>query len=294
MSKRVLITGISGFTGKYLRDFLEDFGFSVFGTTSDPSHSSNQIIHVNLLDYECLESSLAVIRPDVVVHLAAISHVQHIDSSELYLTNVVGTKNLFQALKAIGISLSSMIIASTSHVYGESQEIMLRESEPFNPVSDYAISKVAMEYLVNSWRTHFPITIVRPFNYTGVGQEERFVIPKIISHVKRGSKSIQLGNIDISKDFSDVRDIAKLYLKLIQIDQRPDCVNFCSGKLLSLRQIIDWTAELSGYKLEVLINPNFVRRNEIVRQKGDRSVLDSYVNFQRIDFVDTLDWMLSS
>ena len=113
------------------------------------------------------------------------------------------------------------------------------------------------------WFAKLPIIITRPFNYTGIGQAGNFLIPKIVNHFRENKKQIELGNINVSRDFSDVRDIAKSYVDLLESDVCSEVFNLCSGNVHSLSSIITKMEKIAGYSIDVQVNPDFVRENEI-------------------------------
>src|SRR4051794_18523595 len=137
---------------------------------------------------------MEAVRPDYLVHLAAISFVQHADAEAFYRVNVIGTLNLLQAISYARLWLRRVLVASSANVYGNATAGTISESQPPQPVNHYAVSKIAMEYLVRTWCDRLPIVLTRPFNYTGVGQEPHFLVPKIVSHFKRREPVIELGN----------------------------------------------------------------------------------------------------
>ena len=110
---------------------------------------------------------------------------------------------------------------------------------PPAPANDYAVSKLAMEYLAKTYSVRLPLIICRPFNYTGVGQAEAFLLPKIVAHVRKGATEIELGNLDVARDFSDVRDVSSIYARLIQTPAAVGAtLNICSGKAYTLREVL--------------------------------------------------------
>lgn len=287
--RRVLITGASGFTGRYVIERLQAEGCEVVGLAARSGGSAQA--PVDLLDREALRGALRELRPDLVVHLAAISFVAHGDADEIYRVNVVGTRNLLEALAELPEPPSHVLLASSANVYGNAGGV-LAEDAPYSPQNDYAVSKMAMEAMAALWTDRLPITLVRPFNYTGVGQSERFLIPKIVSHFKRREAVIELGNIDVSRDFYDVRCVAELYARLLAQPASGEVYNICSGVEWSLQQVIDTLRDLSGHDIEVRVNPAFVRANEVKSLRGSNAkVLARVGAMPAFDFSSTLSWM---
>lgn len=293
--KRALITGIKGFTGQYLADELEQQGWDVWGLGSHPDVDDAQYRCVDLADASGLEAAMSEIRPDAVVHLAAIAFVGHGKPDAFYQVNLIGTRNLLAALAACEKTPECVLLASSANVYGNTTEGILDESTPPNPANDYAVSKLAMEYMARLWMDKLPIVIARPFNYTGVGQAESFLLPKIVAHFRRKADVIELGNLDVWRDFSDVRAVAIAYRRLLETRPVGQTLNVCSGSLHSLREVIDMTARLSGHTLEVKVNPAFVRNNEVRTLRGDAGRLRARIGTWNTPALeDTLRWMLGT
>jgi nucleoside-diphosphate-sugar epimerase len=293
--KIALITGISGFTGYYMAAELSAAGYRVYGIGSIESERKDYF-SVDLMDYQHLQKVIELIQPDVVVHLAAIAFVGHGDPAAFYNVNVVGTRNLLQALASIDKKPQSVLLASSANVYGNSREGQLDELTPANPANDYAVSKLAMEYMAMLWKDKLPIVITRPFNYTGIGQPEGFLLPKIVKHFREKAVVIELGNLDVWRDFSDVRVLANTYLRLLHSDDAiGQIVNVCSGTTYSLRDIISYCEEITQHHLTIKVNPAFVRANEVKILSGSAEKLQALIgDWQPIPIVDTLHWMLES
>lgn len=279
---RILVTGEDGFTGQY------------FSQAAKKNQHDVIALKANLTDIKALNTELASTKPDAVVHLAAISFVGHDNADDFYKVNVVGTDNLLKAIAAIGTK-PRVLIASSANIYGNPNIAVLSEQITPAPVNHYAASKLAMEHITRTWFSQLPIIITRPFNYTGVGQNSQFLIPKIVNHFKTKQAVIELGNTNISRDFSDVRDIADTYLALIESSISSETINVCSGKSISLKAIIAELNQLTGYEIQVKINPLFVRENDILNLHGDNNHLIKLTgqSIQR-PFNETLKWMLNS
>ena len=291
--KRALITGLNGFTGFYLAAQLEQAGFLVFGTDVKPGDLANTH-RVDLLDKEQLARVIREVRPTVVVHLAAIAFVGHGNADAFYQVNVIGTRNLLAALAAEAPKVECVLLPSSANVYGNSVAGMLSEETPPNPANDYAVSKLAMEYMARLWMERLPIVITRPFNYTGVGQSSDFLLPKIVGHFQRGEKFIELGNIDVERDFSDVRMLARAYGRLLHEAPAGEVFNVCSGAAWSIKDVLAMMGEIAGYEIEVRVNPAFVRASEVKRLQGDAAKLARFVGeLDRIPLKETLRWMYS-
>ena len=276
--KKVLITGADGFTGRYLSSLLNEKGFIVAGLGGENSKDPS-VTPCDLFNKNEVNAVIEKICPDYVVHLAAVSFVGESDIESFYRVNLFGTLNLLEALSSQIPSPSKIVVASSANVYGTPKVETIDESICPAPVNHYANSKLAMEHMVRTWFDRLPIIITRPFNYTGPGQSERFLIPKIVGHFKRREKAISLGNIDVSRDFSDVKDVVECYARLLMSDAKSVIVNICSGKAVSLHKAIKIMNEIADYEISVEINQELVRTNEIKSLKGNNQLLKNLVNF---------------
>lgn len=297
---RVLITGANGFTGEHMAERLARDGHELFSL----AHHSNEPAspHVSaawaadLRDLPALTGILAELRPERVVHLAAIANVAHGDASELYSSNIVGTRNLLQALCASGTAPEAVLIASSANIYGNRREGVLTEDMAPAPANDYGVTKVACELLAQVYADRLPIITVRPFNYTGRGQSEDFLIPKIIAHVRNRAPVIELGNIHVARDFSDVRAVVDAYARLLDSPAAiGQTLNVCSGQARSLGEVLDLAERISGHHLEVRVNPDFVRSDEVKSLCGSRVRLEGVIGpVPMPDLAETVTWMLDA
>jgi GDP-6-deoxy-D-talose 4-dehydrogenase len=279
----MLVTGADGFTGVHLVKQARKAGYEVYEFNAD------------LTNPIALQKQVNEAQPEVIVHLAAISFVGHSKASAFYDVNVIGTLNLLDALLKLPHPPKRVLLASSANVYGNCEQLPIAETQTPAPLNHYAMSKLAMEYLAKTYTDRLPLFFVRPFNYTGSGQAESFVIPKIVSHFKRLAPSIELGNLYVEREYNDVRMVTDAYLKLLDKAVVGETYNICSGETYTLQQVIATLTALTGHELDVLVNPDFVRANELHRLCGDASVLNQTIGeTQGIALRETLRWMLES
>ena len=295
---RTLVTGAAGFTGHYVAKTLRAAGHVVMGWVRPGGEAidwCDATTEVELLDPASIAGALANERPDHVVHLAAVAQVDHQDVAAMYMTNVVGTRNLLQGLADLPDPPKSVLLASSGNVYGNIGGIIDEGTIPA-PSNDYGVSKLAMESVASIYRERLPLIVVRPFNYTGQGQSAAFLIPKIVNAARAGAVDLKLGNLDVARDFSDVRVVADDYLKLLLEPRAVGQVfNVCSGTSTSLAQLIELIAQISGHRFNVQFDPRLARPNEVKSLQGDPGRLMALLGERRhIPLADTLDWMLSA
>jgi nucleoside-diphosphate-sugar epimerase len=281
---RVLVTGIEGFTGPYVAGALRAAGHDVVGTEPWP--------RFDLRKPATLTAALAEARPDYVVHLAGLSSVTHADAAELYAVNAVGTGNLLQAVAETAPAVRKVLLASSANVYGNTDADPIDENVPPAPVNHYACSKLAMEFIARTWFNRLPIVITRPFNYTGPGQTDAFLIPKLVAHYAGRRPVLELGNIDVERDFSDVRMLADAYVRLLATEWAGTIVNICSGLCRSLRSVLAELEAITGHQPELRVAPHLVRQAEVLRLRGSDRRLRQLIGEPLFsDFSVTLKWM---
>jgi GDP-6-deoxy-D-talose 4-dehydrogenase len=300
MGKRVLITGVDGFTGRYLAAALAAAGHEVHGlafhTPTQAVPGVSQLHVGDLADADRMIDMVREVQPQKVAHLAGIAFVAHGDAEAMYRSNLLGTRCLLEALSKLSSAPEAILLASSANVYGNSTEGVLDELTAPRPTNDYAVSKLAMEYVARLYTDRLPIVIARPFNYTGVGQSESFLLPKIVSHARRAAPVIELGNLDVARDFSDVRMVVEAYARLLDTaSSRGQTFNVCSGVAYTLNEVLSLVRSISGVELNVLVNPAFVRPNEVKTLLGTRARLEKCIGtLTRIDLSETLRWMISA
>lgn len=281
---RIGLTGSQGFTGVHFTRAATSAGHEVCPIQADLTQAGALAAEVSGL---CAQSPL-----DAVVHLAAISHVAHADLDAFYRVNVVGTSYLLDALVQAG-QKPKVLLASSANIYGNTDQSPIRENQAPSPANHYAVSKLAMEHVARLYLERLDLFVVRPFNYTGPLHDESFLIPKLVRHFVERRASVMLGNLDVEREFNDVRMVCASYLGLISHGQTGQTYNICSGQSYSLSQVVALLSSLSGHTLEVQVNPAFVRQNEVQRLCGDPGkLLAALGTLPSYTLQDTLSWML--
>ena len=279
----MLVTGADGFTGVHFVKQAREAGYDVFEFNAD------------LTNTLAVQNQVNAAAPDAVVHLAAISFVGHDKASAFYEVNVIGTLNLLDALLKLPKPPSRVLLASSANVYGNCEQSPILETQAPAPLNHYAMSKLAMEHLALTYVDRLPLFVVRPFNYTGPGQVESFVVPKIVAHFKNRATTVELGNLTVEREYNDVRMVTDAYLKLLDKAVVGQIYNICSSKTYTLHQVIDALTGLTGHQIDVVVNPAFVRANELHRLCGDATKLTQTIGAGgSIALRDTLRWMLET
>lgn len=287
----VLLTGSRGFTGKYVRQALQQAGYRVVGLVQH--EATDNEVAADLSDAAGLRTAVEQVLPDFVIHLAAIAFVAHADQTALYQTNLFGTLNLLEALQQCGHNVRKVILASSANIYGNPPVSPVAEDTSPAPVNHYAMSKLAMEHMARTWLDRLPIMFTRPFNYTGVGQDEKFLIPKIVSHFRSKQPVIKLGNLDVVREFNDVRMVAQAYVRLLEVGQPGQTINLCSGVGYRLLDVVETVSTISGHTLQVEVDHALVRASELKVLVGSPTLLNSVLpDLPAYALEQTLAWML--
>ena len=279
VSRKVLITGIDGFTGIYLERALIEKGYDVFGTVLKNAKGMRHLL-CDMRKQEEVTEVIKAIRPDYIFHFAGISFVGEQNRSLIYDVNVVGTEILLKAIGDCNLKPRKVIIPSSATVYGNQNSSILDETMCPHPTNHYGFSKLAVEHLCSSYYSDINILVTRPFNYIGPFQSRNFIIPKIISHYKNREKYIELGNVDVAREFNHVIDVVNIYELLMLSEAKSTVVNICSGTAIELMEIFDILTRYVGYKIEIIVNNELVRRNEIKVLKGSTDRLSRFIDYQ--------------
>ena len=286
---RFLITGISGFAARHLAQRLLADGHEVFGTTRqkrEPSASilaQERITVVDLRDGEAVVDAVRGVRPDGIFHLAAVTDLAAslADPDETDRVNLFGSLHVFAAVRAVAPGCRVVWVGS-SHAYGDIDiaDLPITERQLFRPTSPYAASKAAADLAAyQSARTAgLHIMRLRPFNHTGPGQEPLFVcadFARQIIEIERGVRPprLEVGNLEVVRDFTDVRDVVRAYVLAWERGAAGEAYNVCSGIGRTPRDIIDGLLRLSDVQATVMIRPDRQRATDVPQIVGSAAKL---------------------
>jgi nucleoside-diphosphate-sugar epimerase len=283
---KVLVTGADGFTGRHFCRHANRVGYEVVELKS------------NLLDTHSLKDEIFSAQPDFVVHLAAVSFVGSPDQSSFYAVNVIGTTNLLDVIAELSKTPKKVLLASSANIYGNCNISSIDETVTPNPINHYAMSKFSMEKMSLTYANKIDLVITRPFNYTGPGQDVKFVIPKLVECFSTKRPTVSLGNLNVEREFNDVNLVCESYLNLLTYGVSGETYNVCSGVAYSLKFIIGKLSSMTGHSIKVEIDPRFVRSNEVALLKGDPAKLEnllrnSSVKLYKSNLESTLSIMLN-
>jgi GDP-4-dehydro-6-deoxy-D-mannose reductase len=285
---RSLVTGADGFVGRWLTAHLRQCGDDVIGIDHE----------VNITDGPALRKAVLAVAPEAIYHLAALAHVGEswIDPDAVLQVNAVGTLHLLDAARACSPP-PRVLLTSSAEVYGSVHEDQLpvTEETALAPVTPYAASKVAAEYLgVQAQLAHgLPVIRVRPFNHIGPGQSSTFVVPALAARIVEAARarqpSIAVGNLEARRDLTDVRDIVRAYRLLIEGGTPGEVYNVCSGRDVAISEVADRLLRLAGADLELVPDPELMRPVDVPVIRGDPGKLHASTGWEpELDLDTTL------
>ena len=310
---RALITGITGFAGSHLAEYLlaEHPDVEVFGTYRWRSRMDNvehirsriKLLEADLRDYTSMHAALEKSRPDVIFHLAAQSFVPSswTAPNETLTTNVAGQTNLFEAVRALRLD-PVIQIACSSEQYGLvlPGETPIKESNPLRPLSPYAVSKVAQDYLGYQYFQSYGLKVVRTrgFNHTGPRRGQVFVTSNFCSQVAAIELGLQepvirVGNIDAIRDFTDVRDMVRAYWLAVTKAKPGEVYNIATGNGIKIREMLERLISLGKVEVKIEVDPERLRPSDVEILIGDASKFKADTGWEpRIPFEQTLNDLL--
>lgn len=277
--KSVLIFGASGFVGSYLAREFKAQGYEVYGSDRVASSDTTNLDAYRACDITDASGVKAVVdelQPEAIVNLAAISSVgQSWKMPQATMSvNVNGALNVLEAAKDME-AMPKVLLIGSSEEYKPSDR-PLKETDPVDASNPYGISKVTQGHFAEIYAERYGMKIyrTRSFNHTGVGQTTSFVLPswcKQVAEIQKSGKPgvLRVGNLDVSRDFSDVRDIVRGYRMLLESSYSGEVFNFGSGQALPLRELLDSITSLASVDITVEVAPEYLRPNDTPFIQGD-------------------------
>ena len=287
---RVLIFGAGGFVGSYLcKEFLNN-GYKVSGTDKGEGSalpSEVDFYKTDLMQADEVEKLIGQIQPDIIVNLAAISSVGaswNMPQTTMAI-NVIGALNIMEAARKSEQKPRILFVGSSEeYVISENP---LNENTQLNANNPYGISKVTQEQFAKLYREQYGLKIycVRPFNHTGIGQRDSFVLPSFCKQVAEIDKSgkdgkIQVGNLKVKRDFSHVKDVVRAYRMIVESDNCNQIYNVGSGNAYSLEDMLTYIIGLSNQHIEIEVDQNRIRPTDQPVICCDRSLIGKELGWE--------------
>jgi GDP-4-dehydro-6-deoxy-D-mannose reductase len=283
---RALVTGAKGFVGIWLTTHLGDQGDEVIGIDRE----------VEITDGAAMREAVTTASPDVIYHLAAKAHVgESWNEPEAVLqVNAVGTLHLLEAARACSVPPRVLLISS-AEVYGSvvEDQLPVTEETALAPVTPYAASKVAAEYLgVQAYLAYgLPVVRVRPFNHIGPGQSPGFVVSALAARIaeaaRAGASTIPVGNLEPRRDLTDVRDIVRAYRLVMESGTPGEVYNVCSGRDVSIAEVAERLLRLAGTEMTLVPDSELMRPVDVPIVRGDPTKLQRATGWQPQYDLDT-------
>lgn len=310
-TKKVFITGVAGFVGSHLAELLLAQGYEIYGLLR-PRSKTDHIEHImgklhledaDLMDTHSLYSTITRIKPDYIFHLAAQSFVptSWVSPSVTLEVNVVGSANLFEAVRMAGID-PVIQIACSSEEYGlvHSNELPIKETNPLRPLSPYAVSKVAMDYLGYQYYQSYKVRIVRTrgFNHTGPRRGDTFAesnFAKQIALIEKGKQEpvVHVGNLEASRDYTDVRDMVRGYLLSVEKCDPGEVYNICTGNAYVIGDMLNMLLGMSKTKITITPDASRMRPSDVPVLLGDNTKFTKQTGWApEIPFQKTMEDLL--
>lgn len=306
--KRVLVTGCAGFVGPYVAEALAREGCRVWGVDSGDRADIpplEKYVSLDLVERRAVEDLIDEASPDWIVHLAAQSSAgrSFAEPFDTLTRNILPVLHVLDAVRKSGRKTRILAVGS-AEVYGpvEPADLPLAETRAPNPVNPYALSKAMQEQCCVQYASLYgtDVVVTRSFNHTGAGQRDAFVLPSFarqVSEIRLGRREpvIETGDLDLRRDFTDVRDVARAYAALLVRGKPGEVYNVCSGTSHSLRELLGLLCGMAGVAPEVRVDPRRMRPNDIRELRGDPSKTARDTGWRAgTGIADTLEWVLGS
>jgi GDP-4-dehydro-6-deoxy-D-mannose reductase len=307
---RALITGYTGFAGSHLADYIlanhpevEVFGIRRWRSrTENVDHLKDkvEVLSCDLRDSVSVREVLKKIKPDRIFHLAAQSFVPTSweAPSDTITTNIISQLNIFETIRELGLD-TRIQLACSSEEYGlvHKDEVPIKETNPLRPLSPYAVSKVAQDYLGYQYHKSYGLFTVRTrgFNHTGPRRGDVFVVSNFSKQIVEAERGIRdplmyVGNLEAKRDFTDVRDMVRGYWLSLEKCDAGEVYNIASNSTHTIQSVLDKLIELSTIDIEVKQDPERMRPSDVMVLWGDNTKFKEKTGWEpKIPFEKTLE-----
>uniref|UniRef100_A0A7V1EJ54 SDR family oxidoreductase n=1 Tax=candidate division WOR-3 bacterium TaxID=2052148 RepID=A0A7V1EJ54_UNCW3 len=309
---KALITGISGFAGSHLAEYLLSLNFEVFGTIKWRSRLENiehiidklKLFECDIRDASAVKYVLNESKPDYIFHLAAQSYVPFSwrAPSETLTTNITGELNIFEGVRELKLD-PFIHIAGSSEEYGlvYPEEVPIKETNPLRPLSPYAVSKIAQDLLGYQYYKSYGLKIIRTraFNHTGPRRGEVFVCSNFARQIieiekKKREPVIYVGNLEAVRDFLDVRDVVRGYYLALKKGTPGEVYNIASGRGIKIKELLNKLIEMTHQNIKIITEPARLRPSDVELLIGSNEKFKNATGWQpEIPFEKTLQDLLS-
>ena len=297
---KILITGITGFAGSHLAEFLLEKDIEVFGTYRPRSRMDNlspetmqkiNLIECEIKDGSAVKQTLDSIRPDGIFHLAAQSFVPSswISPADTFQNNIIGQLNILESMKELKLNDCRIQLAGSSEEYGMvyEDEVPIKEENPLRPLSPYGVSKVAQDLMGYQYCKSYGLGTIRTraFNHTGPRRGDVFVssnFAKQIASIEKGliEPIIKVGNLEAKRDFTDVRDMVRGYWEILWKGEPGEVYNIASGRAVTIQTVLDILLSNSDVKIKVEVDPSRLRPSDVQILLGDYSRMNKLTGWE--------------
>ncbi|HZL86116.1 MAG TPA: GDP-mannose 4,6-dehydratase [Candidatus Krumholzibacteria bacterium] len=284
----ILVTGAGGFVGPHVLRQLRSQGHEVWATDRSDTHSTSARV-CDLTDTAAVRALIDDLEPDAIVHLASVASVGRSFAAPQHTlqNNLLAACNLFEALR--DRPRTRVLVVGSAEQYGrvDTSELPLGENQPFRPASPYAVSKIAQEYLALQYRTSYGLDVVlaRSFNHSGPGQSDDFVLPAVAKQIAlaeagRTPHVVRIGNLAVSRDYLDVRDVARAYALLLEHGEGGQAYNVARGRAESLQDLVATLLAKARVALTLEPDPKRMRPADLPVLVGDSTRLRTRTHWQ--------------
>ena len=284
----VLVTGCNGFAGRHARAALQQAGHRVIGTDiASPSGGGAAHLALDVRDPDSIAHVLAEVQVDAVLHLGGIAFVPlgWTQPQRVFHVNTIGTLNLLDAVRQ-RMPAARVLVVTSAEVYGSRPApAPLAEDAPYRPDNIYGVAKAAADHAALLYGAHhrLDIMVARPSNHIGAGQSKDFVSSAFaaqLADIAAGAPPVmRVGNLDQRRDFTDVRDVVRAYVRLLEAGQAGQAYNIASGRMIPVREILDTLCDLAGVRPRIEIDPALFRPTDD-RPAYDTTRIRSQVGWQ--------------